>query len=289
MRILKLLSLLVDALSLYFCNGYSSNELWTEGTVFEISGNKVEGKSYVVGVRHSQSPNTLPHFHGINQLFNETECLITETDIGNADFNRYIAKYKNLIFLPRGTSYSEILSAEQYYLIDDYLYYRGIGRLSEQRYNPLMLEFLLRKIDNQVTDADSIHIEEYFYRQAEVQSKRYVYLEEFNYQVEQLMFIFQKVIEKTNLQTTSVQLQSLIDYINSPRDSLYITEIDDKTIDETFNCLEVSERNQRWFRTIKRTIRRRSSFIVVGKGHLLGKEGVINLLEESGYEIKRIY
>jgi uncharacterized protein YbaP (TraB family) len=47
----------------------------------------------------------------------------------------------------------------------------------------------------------------------------------------------------------------------------------------------IVKRNQKWIPIISELIQNKSSFIAVGAAHLPGKEGVLNLLRESGYTV----
>ena len=50
----------------------------------------------------------------------------------------------------------------------------------------------------------------------------------------------------------------------------------------------IVKRNQKWIPIISELIQKKSTFIAVGAGHLPGKEGVLNLLQEAGYKITPI-
>ena len=48
------------------------------------------------------------------------------------------------------------------------------------------------------------------------------------------------------------------------------------------------ERNRRWMNTITETIPRESMLVAVGAGHLVGKDGLIELLRRDGYTVEPV-
>ena len=50
----------------------------------------------------------------------------------------------------------------------------------------------------------------------------------------------------------------------------------------------VDKRNKNWIDNIESLIKKDNTFIAVGMGHLGGKNGLLNLLSEKGYELKPI-
>jgi len=48
------------------------------------------------------------------------------------------------------------------------------------------------------------------------------------------------------------------------------------------------KRNKNWIPDIEKLTGKNSSFIAVGAGHLPGKDGLIDLLQQAGYKVKAI-
>ena len=60
---------------------------------------------------------------------------------------------------------------------------------------------------------------------------------------------------------------------------------------EGFDKMEaklLTERNERWVKTIQEQLAKTSTFYAVGALHLVGEEGLINQLQEAGYSVKPI-
>lgn len=57
---------------------------------------------------------------------------------------------------------------------------------------------------------------------------------------------------------------------------------------EEITRILVDQRNNNWIENIEFLIQRDKTFIAVGVGHLGGKNGILNLLSEKGYLIKKV-
>jgi uncharacterized protein len=53
--------------------------------------------------------------------------------------------------------------------------------------------------------------------------------------------------------------------------------------------LLLNDRNKNWVKQLKTIMQGESVFVAVGAGHLVGKEGLINLLREEGYSLRPIF
>ena len=63
------------------------------------------------------------------------------------------------------------------------------------------------------------------------------------------------------------------------------------TESEGFDKMEaklLTERNERWVKTIQEQLAKTSTFYAVGALHLVGEEGLINQLQEAGYSLAPI-
>ncbi|MEA2078573.1 MAG: TraB/GumN family protein [Pseudomonadota bacterium] len=63
----------------------------------------------------------------------------------------------------------------------------------------------------------------------------------------------------------------------------------DPQLAETFNRTVIVERNHRMAERMQSHLREGQQFIAVGALHLPGKDGLLNLLSERGYRLRRIY
>jgi uncharacterized protein YbaP (TraB family) len=57
---------------------------------------------------------------------------------------------------------------------------------------------------------------------------------------------------------------------------------------EEITRILLDERNENWIEDIEYLVEKDKTFIAVGMGHLGGKNGILNLLTEKGYELQRV-
>ena len=58
--------------------------------------------------------------------------------------------------------------------------------------------------------------------------------------------------------------------------------------DQTLKTKLLDKRNQNWIPKINAVIQNKSCFIAIGAGHLVGENGLINLLKNQGYTVEPI-
>ena len=51
----------------------------------------------------------------------------------------------------------------------------------------------------------------------------------------------------------------------------------------------LTQRNKNWVKQLNVIMKSESVFVAVGAGHLVGKDGLINLLKKEGYILKPLY
>ncbi|MEO5908878.1 MAG: TraB/GumN family protein, partial [Ginsengibacter sp.] len=55
---------------------------------------------------------------------------------------------------------------------------------------------------------------------------------------------------------------------------------------DKYNDLLLNDRNKNWVKQLKEIMKKESVFVAVGAGHLIGEEGLINLLKTQGYKVE---
>ena len=275
----------IALLLLSSCSGKpSSYDIDPYATFFELSGKKAHEKSYILGVSHVQVVDSLAFLPAVLEIFEEMDCVVTEIDLTDVETLSRALEVSDYV-LPESVSYTDLLSAEDYYAINDYLWERGMGKLAHQRAKPHVLLRNLVIVDELGAGAT---IEIFFAQKALQSSKRNLGLESIGYQSDLMKQYSAAIKEETNSATLDSQLKQLLNYVKGMGHPER-REMTQEGVKEAFDLLEVSKRNHRWVKKIKRIIKHDRALIIVGKGHLLGSEGLIPLLEKAGYEVAPIY
>lgn len=74
-------------------------------------------------------------------------------------------------------------------------------------------------------------------------------------------------------------------YKNQQLDSVGILINKSEFSDDKYGRILLTDRNKNWVNKLDKLVKNESVFVAVGAGHLPGKEGLIQLLREKGYEV----
>ena len=89
-----------------------------------------------------------------------------------------------------------------------------------------------------------------------------------------------KGFESTNQMVKLYKEQRIEDLLNLMNESTYMTEETNETM--------LNKRNHNWIAKMPEIMKDKSTFFAVGAAHLGGKNGVISLLKEKGYQVTPI-
>ena len=290
--------LLLLSLSLTSCAQAPQQET---GLLWKISGNNLEEPSYLFGTHHLIPLSFLDSIEGLNDAFLSTKQTIGELDMENTGQMQMELMVASI--MPDGYSYKELLNEEDYALSDQTLKeYVGAGLTQFEQMKPAMLNMLLSVMIYKKfypTDQENISMDEYFQQEARNRYRQTVGLETVDEQIDVLFG--SQPIEK--------QAQSLlctikhIDYGKKQMDrlveayhaqdltamaQLYEEDDPDNPCPSTQQEKDKlnKERNEKWMKQLPDLIHNKPSFIAVGCLHLVGKDGLINLLRKEGYTVE---
>lgn len=75
-------------------------------------------------------------------------------------------------------------------------------------------------------------------------------------------------------------------YKNQQMDSIKNMISKDPLGSDKFDDILLKNRNKNWVKQLKEILKNKSVFVAVGAGHLVGQDGLINLLRKAGYTVK---
>lgn len=292
--------LLLLSLSLSSCAQAPKQET---GLLWKISGNQLEEPSYLFGTHHLVPLSFLDSIDGLNDAFMATKQTIGELDMANTGQMQMELMVASL--MPEGYSYDELLNEEDRTILDQTLKeYVGAGLTQFEQMKPAMLNMLLSVMMYKKfypTDEENISMDEHFQQEARNRYRQTLGLETVQDQIDVLF----------GSQPIERQAQSLlctiknIDYGKKQMDRLMeayhaqdltamakLYEEDDPnnpcpSTEEEKDKLN-KERNERWMEQLPDMIHKNPSFIAVGCLHLVGEDGLINLLRKEGYKVEAV-
>lgn len=273
------------------------------GLLWKIWGNNLEQPSYLYGTHHLVPLSFLDSIDGLDEAFMATEQTIGELDMNNTSEMQMQLMMASL--MPDEYSYNNLMNEDDQKFLDETLKeYVGAGLEQLGQMKPAMLNTLLSVMMYKKlypSDEGGLSMDEHFQKEARNRHRQTLGLESVQDQIDVLF----------GLQTIERQAESLlcsiknIDYGKKQMDKLMkayyaqnLTAIAKLYEEEDPNnpCPSSEEekdkmnkkRNQKWMEKLPEMINNKSSFIAVGCLHLVGEDGLINMLRKEGYEVEAV-
>ena len=259
--------------------------------LWQISGNGIAQPSYLYGTIHIISHDD--YFLGKNvkrKLQNSNE-VIMEIDLKKMD----IGALAQLSILPEGKFIKDYMSDSDYTILQSFMEDSiGIKKSTfENAYGKLKPFFIEQLIFFNYLGQDKESYEENFKKLAEERNIPISGLETYD---EQLKFLEEIPLEdqlksmvKTikNYTSETEKLGQLVVYYKAQNLTALSKSFEEEE-DQELNTKLLDKRNSNWIPKIQSAIKNKSCFIAVGAGHLVGANGLIELLKKQGYTVEPI-
>ena len=193
-------------------------------------------------------------------------------------------------------SLDKVLSTQTYDRLRQYCEALGIPVFSLNKLKPSMVVLTLLGLELQKLDINQTGVDNYFHHKATMEGKKIEGLESVYQQIEFVLSMGQgsedDFIEHSikDLKKTRQILNDLIAaWRQGDEDKLYTLYIEPmkKDYPNLYSTL-IAERNREWLSKIKHYLQTsQNEFILVGVGHLVGTDGIIDHLRKSGYIINK--
>lgn len=273
------------------------------GLLWKISGNNLEEPSYLFGTHHLVPVSYLDSIDGLDEAFMATKQTIGELDMNNIGEMQMQLMVASL--MPEGESYEDLMSDEDKDLLNSTLKeYVGSGLTQFGQMKPAMLNTLLSVMMYKKmypSDEEGLSMDEHFQKEARDRYRQTQGLETAQDQIDVLF----------DSQTIERQAESLlctiknIDYGKKQMGKLmsayYAQDLTAmaklfEEDDPDNPCPSTQEekdkinkaRNVKWMKELPEMMSEKSSFIAVGCLHLVGEDGLINLLRKEGYKVEAV-
>lgn len=268
--------------------------LQAESSIWKISsdGNTL----YLGGTCHVLRPSDYPLPHEFDEAFENSDLLVLETDMvamANPELQMQLLMKAQL---PNDQTLEEVLSKESYQAITDWAKRLGFPLFSINRLKPTMVIISLLALEWQRMGISSSGVDEYYSKRAQAEGKK---MDHFETPEEQIDFMLNMMPDNQDellaqtlkdLDRTQEQLESLIDAWKVGDllhiEKLMIQEMK-RDYPEIYENLLV-QRNINWLPKIFRMLKSpETECVLVGAGHLVGDDGLLFLLKQSGYQIEQ--
>lgn len=271
---------------------------YTEGSnslLWEISGKDLKDPSYLFGTYHFAGSSFLDTLPVINQVFMQAK-----TVVGEIRMESEILVIAQLLphMKMKDKKLEDVLSASEYKLVNNYVINRSDG-LNLNIFNsmkPAAVQLALMRFTSPVKNAESEKLMDlYFQQEGEKLNKDIKGLETI---AEQGKLLFgtplkrqKKLLVKFVKQSDKQEKQSaeLFNYYKTQdleNLEIAIKEYSQYTGKELSSLMR--KRNENWMKKLPGIMDKGSAFIAVGGGHLVGKYGLLSLLQNAGYLIRPV-
>jgi uncharacterized protein YbaP (TraB family) len=260
---------------------------------------KVPGKQnavYLLGSIHVLKKENYPLPAPIEGAFSNANIAVFETDVDGLEKPDVMIKLATKGRLPEGETLRDQLSPPVYAKFSNYLSQAGMPVPLFDQFAPAMAALSLVALELKKLDLDpEFGVDKHFFKRARQDGKKIIPLETIDFQIG-LMTDFSKeegeLLMKTTLKDIDKMQKELGELLEAwlKGDSTQLEKLLNESMEEApviFKRL-VSDRNQNWLPKIEELLQgKENAVVIVGAGHLVGANGVIELLRKKGYKVQQ--
>lgn len=275
--------------------------------LWKVSGNGLTTPSYIMGTYHLAQGNFTDSVPGLKQALKACSQVYGELDMQPLMNDPAAAKrMQQAMQLPDGQTIDKVLNSEQYKQLNDFLKQTmgtdlnnpamaSLKRLSPAAINTQLQLLLYIQTEKSFNPQDQF--DAYFQKYARQNNKKVGGLETIDFQmkilflntpikrqVEQLMCLINNTdyarnmaqrIVKAFYKQNLTEIQKLLE--EKRRDAC------DSTPEE--DAMLIYNRNANWAKALPAIMKKGSTFVAVGAGHLPGEKGLLAQLKQQGYQV----
>lgn len=287
---MKIISYLLIGFLSISLSGKAQQKKAENSLLWEISGNGLKKSSYLFGTYHFAGKDFIDTMNVL-----QTKLSMADAVVGELIIDHTVAAKLASYMVMKNNFLDQLLTAEQYQLVADYL--KRISGYDLKLFNsmkPMAVQMTMMQFTAPKTiSAANPALDQYFQDYGKTNAKKIIGLETIE---DQATILFGNSLERQ----TELLLKSVIDEEKTKKEGQrlyanYITqnleeleklflEADGYTQQELDQLLK--NRNVKWVAQLPNLMQNQRLFIAVGAGHLIGKDGLIKLLRLKGFTVK---
>lgn len=266
----------------------------TKSCLWEVSSS--QATVFLLGSVHILKHDTYPVSPAAKKALLQSKVVVLEVDLDEIDSfsSQQLLREKGFL---HGEILEDTISPKALSLVIEKTEELGLSFDQIRSFKPWLLMVTLTTTKLRKLGFDPIHgVDRYFFDQAKRRNKEILSLESIEYQLDRLDGMSTKTQELVLLQT----LEEL-DVVGEKFDEILMAwskgevEALEALLFESFEDFPVvfqrliTDRNKNWMPKIQRFLDQTgTTLVVVGAAHLLGPEGVVQLLKNQGYKVKQL-
>lgn len=251
---------------------------------------------YLAGSIHVLQQHHYPLHHAFDDAFNKSSRVVFEVDLdGLSSPLAQMNMLRKGLFL-NGESLPNVLSPENYSTAKANLTELGLNIEDFHRMKPWMAATAVMALELQKLGFESAYgVDRHFFEKAQAEGKGIQGLETVEFQLDlfdtlplsiQEQFLLQTLEDLKNLDTQISEIVNAWKHGNVRELETLLGGMDEYP---GLNQALVINRNNDWLPHIEQALREKEPvLIVVGALHLLGKEGLVAVLNEKGYAVEQL-
>lgn len=258
---------------------------------------KVEGEggvAYMLGSLHVLTPEWYPLNATINKAFEQSKVLVEEIDIAEANDQAQMMAALMKAMLTDGRTLDKIIAPDVYAEVKRRAEKTGIPMMAFDRMKPWLVAITLMAPTLQAAGfKPELGVDRHFYDRAVASNMKRQALETLQYQLDrfdELPLSLQEAMLKSTLADLDAEVANIREMAQAwafgnvaAIEKMTLASL--KEAPELYKRLLV-ERNNNWMPQVESCIKQNAGcFIVVGAAHLVGPDGLPNLLQKKGYTV----
>ena len=260
--------------------------------LWQISGKEIKQTSFLFGTFHLMCKDDISFSSQLKAAVTNTNVVYLEMDMDDPSI---MLSGLKLMSMKDGAKLQDLYKPEEYAKISSYFkdsLHMPIGML--QTVKPFFLAAMLYP---KMMPCKAVSgVEEELMKFAKMQKKEIKGLETMEFQAavfdsipykEQAKELLKSIDSIASYQKYFVKMMSV--YKQQQLSSMEGLLKDTEFGMEDHQDLLLNDRNKNWVKQLKNMLPNQSVFVAVGAGHLVGKQGLINLLKKEGYTLTPIY
>lgn len=261
---------------------------------------KIEGKKatvYLLGSIHVLKPEDYPLAEPIEKAFTNAQVVAFETDVGALEDPGIAMKMLGKMQLPEGQTLETQLSPEVYKQFQKHVQDSSTPEILFQKMKPAMAAMMIEVFElTKLGLQPDKGIDKHFFGIAKEAGKTIVPLETVDFQLS-LLTDFTKeegeAMMKATLKDVENIKKDLTDLITAWKtgDSTKLDKMLNDAMQDSPAIYKrlVTDRNRNWLPKIEEmTSGDNAAIVIVGAAHLVGKEGVVQLLKDKGHKVTQL-
>jgi hypothetical protein len=253
--------------------------------------------AYLGGTCHVLRPSDYPLPAEFGRAYNAVQAVVFEADPGQMASSEVQQMIMSGAVYQDGRTLSEVLSPATYANLKNYCQRRGIPLEHLERFKPAILAVTLLTFELQKLGVDAGGVDQYFHGKAVADGKSIDALETARQQVEFILDMGQGNEDAfmASCLEDMERLNEVFDHLitawragdEATLEALTATEVREK-FPAVYKML-FTDRNRAWLPAIEAYMRTpQPELILVGAGHLVGEDGLLAMLRQRGYQVRKV-